>query len=183
MSLALLALEASASQVAARVLREPTLYSVLVDLRESRTARLVDEMRFGYQHHRRSLLFGETLKVCWVEAKPDPLSVTLGSSGTYRREQFAQLASIQGWEFPPARLDLDALQLEPSDVVRILDSRPVGHHAELGDIALSLFNHEGRLAWRVLQEVGTLGMRTVFLDARDGRVLYERSSPSRDGSA
>ena len=177
MSIGLLSLEASARQVAARVLREPTLYSVVVDLREPRAARLVDEVRFGYQHHRRSRLFGETLNVCWVDVKPDPPSVTLGSSGTYGREQFAQLASIQGWDFPPSRLDLDGLQLEPSDVLRILDSRAAGHRSELGDIALSLFNHEGRLAWRVLQEIGTLGLRTLFLDARDGRVLYERSSP------
>ena len=173
-------LETSARQVAARVLREPVLYSVLVDLRDSRTPQPIDEVRFGYQQHRKSLIFGETLKVCWVDVKPDPLSATLGSSGTYRREQFSQLASIQGLEFPPSRLQLDALQLEPSDVLRIVENRPVGTGAELGNIALSLFNHEGRLAWRVLQEIDALGARTLFLDARDGRVLYEGSSPSPD---
>ena len=118
MSLALLALEASASRVAARVLREPALYSVLVDLRDSRTTQPIDEVRFGYQHHRRSPIFSETLKVCWVDVKPDPLSVTLEPSGPSGREQFAHLASIQGLEFPPSRLELDARQLEPSDVPR-----------------------------------------------------------------
>ena len=83
-------------------------------------------------------------------------------------------------EFPPSRLQLDALQLEPSDVLRIVENRPVGTGAELGNIALSLFNHEGRLAWRVVQEIDALGARTLFLDARDGRVLYEGSSPSPD---
>ena len=85
-----------------------------------------------------------------------------GKCGRYRIELDLDEASVQRFTEQPRFL------------VRIVEKRSVDTSAKLGDIALSLFNHEGRLAWRVLQEIGTSNLRTMFLDASDGRLLYEK---------
>ena len=117
---------------------------------------------------------GDTLKACWVDVGLAPASVTTGPVGTFGRQQFKQLASVQGMDFPPPHLDLDPLRLEPVDVLRALENQPFGTGAGLGRVDLGLFHYEGHLAWRVLQEVEGVGLRTLFLAADDGHVLFEK---------
>lgn len=164
----------SARAAAARVLSDPSLYSVLVDLRERELVPRPVKLRFGFQEFQRRPIAGDRLKVCWVDVGLDLPSVVTGSLGTFGRQQFKELASIQGMDFPPPRLDLDSLQLEVVDVLRVLGNRPLRTGAGLGSLDLSLFCYEGHLAWRVLQEVRALGFRTLFLHAGDGRVLFEK---------
>lgn len=162
---------------AARVLNEPSLYSVLVDVRETKSVLRPVKLRFGFQRIQRRLIVGDTLKVCWVDVDLDSLSVVTGSVGTFGRQQFNRLASIQGMSFPPPQLDLDHLHLAPGDVLRVLEDQPLGPGAGLGVVDLSLFCYEGHLAWRVLQEVLGVGFRTLFLHAGDGHLLFEKVDP------
>jgi hypothetical protein len=101
----------------------------------------------------------------------------IGPVGTFGRRQLKQLASVPGTSFPPPCLDLDQLQLEPADVLQMLKDKPLGESTGVGAVDLSLFCHEGQLAWRVLQEVASAGFRTLVLHARDGQVLYEKVDP------
>ena len=161
-----------ARTVAARELREGELYAVLVDLCPGEEP-AVSSFQFGFQELKSGFLFGKRLKVCFVEVSVKSRSAKLMSSGTYGRDQFKTLAEIPGGGFPPPALDLRGLQLEVEEVWRILAaSSPFG--ANMGEVALSIFVHEGRLAWRALQDVDRLGVRTLFLDAGDGHVLYEK---------
>ena len=161
-----------ARTVAARELRHGELYSVLVDLSPDETP-AVSSFQFGFQELKSGLLSGPQLKTCFVEVSVKTGSARLMSSGTFGPDQFKALAAIPGNEFPPPALDLRGLQLEVEDVWRILaTTSPFG--ANTGEVALSLFVHEGRLAWRALQDVAAVGFRTLFLDAGDGQVLYEK---------
>jgi len=77
--------------------------------------------------------------------------------------------------FPPPGLNLDELRLEAVDILRVLEEHsPFGLRAGLGTVHLSVFRHAGHLAWRALQEVEGVGIRTLFLDAGDGQVLFEK---------
>lgn len=174
-SLRVVAEEARAA--AARVLSDPSLFSVLVDFRETKSAPRPVKLRLGFQRLRRWPIVGDRLKVCWVDVVLDSYSIETGLVGTYGRRQFKQLASIQGIEFPPSRLDLDSLNLEPVDVLSALKNRPLGIGAGFGRVDLGLCHYEGHLAWRVLQEVQTVGFRTMFLHAGDGHVLFEKVDP------
>jgi hypothetical protein len=114
------------------------------------------------------------LKVCWVEHRVEPRSTEILSvgTGTYGRRQFEELAAAPGMSFPPPALDLGALRLEVADVLRRLaETSPFGD--ALGEVSLGVCVHEGTLAWRAHQEVPA-GFRTLFLDAADGRVLYDK---------
>lgn len=105
----------------------------------------------------------------------EPRAVVIGSVGTFGREQFRQLASSSGVEFPPPILDLRELRLEAMTVLRLLSERPLLETTgDLGTVQLSVFLHEGHLAWRALQEVDRIGFRTIFFDARNGDVLFEK---------
>jgi hypothetical protein len=129
-------------------------------------------VQFGFQELRRGWLRGARLKVCWVEHCLEPRSTRILSVGTHGRPQLEELASVPGMTFPPPALDLGALRLEVADVLRRLaQTSPFGD--ALGEVSLGVCVHEGTLAWRALQEVPA-GFRTVFLDAADGRVLYEK---------
>ena len=167
-------LATAALDAARRVLDSPALYSVLVDLRETALARQPIRLRFGFQEVRRRLMRGDIVRVCWVDIDLDPPSIATGEVGTFGRRQLQKLASIPGLDFPPHRLDLDALRLEPIDVLRLLEDRPSGIGPSLGNVELSLFRHGGRLAWRVLQDVGAAGFRTLYVDAGTGEVLLEK---------
>src|SRR5262249_60911612 len=94
-----------------------------------------------------------------------------GLVGAFGRRQFERLAPVPGIEFPPPRLDLEALRLEPAEVLRLLEDRPVTAGENLGRVDLSLFRYDGHLAWRVLQEVPGVGVPTLYVHAGDGRVL------------
>jgi hypothetical protein len=85
-------------------------------------------------------------------------------------------------DFPPPPLDLDALRLEPVDVLRLLEDRPLGMGPGRGGFDLSLFRHGRRLAWRVLQDVAAAGFRTQYVDAGTGEVLLEKVD-SREGES
>jgi len=164
----------AARTATARVLGDPSLYSVLVDLRETKSEPLPVKLRFGFQRLRRWPIVGVRLKDCWVDVALDPYSVEIGPVGNYGRRQFKQLANIQGIEFPAPRLDLDSLRIEPVGVLSILRNKPLGVGAGYGRVDLGLTNYEGHLAWRVLQEVQNVGFRTLFLHAGDGHVLFEK---------
>lgn len=162
-----------ARTVAAHELPHGELYSVLVDLCEGEAAPAVSSFQFGFQELQTGLLLGKRLKTCFIEVSVKTGSAKMTSAGTFGRDQFKTLAETPGLEFPPPALDLRGLQLEVEDVWRILAATsPFG--ANMGEIALSIFVHEGRLAWRALQDVAAVGFRTVFLDAADGHVLYEK---------
>jgi hypothetical protein len=164
----------AARSAAARVLGDPSLYSVLVDLRETKSAQRPVKLRFGFQRLRRWPIVGDRLKDCWVDVVLDPYSVGIGSIGNYGRRQFKQLANIQGIEFPAPRMDLDSLRIEPVGVLSILKNKPLEVGAGYGRVDLGLTHYEGHLAWRVLQEVHKVGFRTLFLHAGDGHVLFEK---------
>jgi hypothetical protein len=100
----------------------------------------------------------------------------LSSVGTYGQRQFEQLSKISGVPFPPPTIDLRELKLEAEDAWRVLQTTSP-FATNTGDVTLSLCVHEGRPAWRGLQDVPGSGFRTVFLDAADGRVLYEKVDP------
>lgn len=162
--------------VAARELRHPSLSGVLVDLAEASPLPRVARVRFGFQKVLRGWSLGTRLKSCRVDVTLEPRAVVMSSVGTYGREQeqFRQLAS-SGIGFPPPALDLRELRLEATDVLRWLGDRPLlGTTLGLGDVQLSIVVREGRLAWRVVQEVDAVGLRTIFLDARNGDVLFEQ---------
>ena len=162
-----------ARTAAAHELRHGELYSVLVDLCQDEAAPAVASFQFGFQELKSGRLFGKKLKTCFIEVSVKTGSARMTSSGTYGPDQFKTLAATPGLEFPPPALDLRGLQLEVEDVWRILAATsPFG--ANMGEVALSIFVHEGRLAWRALQEVAAVGFRTLFLDAGDGQVLYEK---------
>ena len=164
----------AARAAAARVLGNPSLYSVLVDLRETKSEPRPVKLRFGFQRLRRWPIIGDRLKDCWVDVILDPYSVEIGSVGNYGRQQFKQLANIQGIEFPAPRMDLDSLRIEPVGVLRILKNKPLGVGAGYGRVDLGLTHYEGHLSWRVLQEVQNVGFRTLLLHAGDGHVLFEK---------
>lgn len=172
-----------AREAAARQLNAPSLYSVLVDLAPGKPLPRIERLQWGFQD-KRSLQSGRyELRACWVETRISPLSVTVKSTGTYRKQQLRQLSSIRGLEFPPRDLHLDQLQLEPLDVLHYLQEHQLeGAHGSLGSVDLGLFCHEGTLAWRVLQEVPSIGVRTLFVGATDGRVLYEKLDPSSEAA-
>lgn len=166
------AMAEQARTVAARELRHGELYSALVDLCPGE-APAVASFQFGFQELTSGLMFGKRLKTCFIEVSVKARSARMTSAGTYGPEQFKTLAETPGLEFPPPALDLRGLQLEVEDVWRILQTTsPFG--AKMGEVALSIFVHEGRLAWRALQDVDRVGFRTLFLDAGDGHVLYEK---------
>jgi hypothetical protein len=101
--------------------------------------------------------------------------VVVGPVGAFGQKQFKELASIEGMDFPPPKLNLDGLRLEAVDVLRVLEEHsPLELRAGLGTVHLSVFLHDGHLAWRALQEVEGVGFRTLFLDAGDGHVLFEK---------
>ncbi len=129
--------------------------------------------QFEFQRLRRRMFQGSSLDTCWVEVCLQPQSVRLVSSGTYGRQQIEQLLAIQGFEFPPRPIDLGAVRLEVADVLDAL-ARPGERSRGAGELTLSLCVHEGRLAWRALQDAPRSGVRTLILDAADGRVLYDR---------
>jgi len=163
-----------AQAAAAGVLRNPSLYSVLVDLQVAGSTSKPVALRFGFHEVARRLMGGDRLKACWVDVTLHPRSVTAGPVGTFGRRQLEQMASIPGVNFPPPQLDLGALRLEPADVLRILADRPMAGSAEPARVDLSLFQSEGRLMWRVLQDVPAVGVRTLHVDAETGRVLLEK---------
>jgi hypothetical protein len=164
----------AARDAAARHLGEPALYSVLVDLRETSAGLQPVTLRFGFQQVRRRLIGGETLRACWVDVDLDPPALRSGPVSTFGRGQLGRLASVPGLPFPPPRLDLDELRLEPAGVLRAVAERSFGPGPDPGRVDLSLCRHDGHLAWRVLQEVVGVGVRTLFLHAGDGRVLFEK---------
>jgi hypothetical protein len=168
--------------VAAQELRHPSLYSILVDLAEASPLPRVARLRFGFQEILRGRILGTRLKTCWVDMPLDPRRAVMGFVGTFGRQQFRQLASLSGVEFPPPALDLRELRLETPDILRLLTERPwLETTGRLGTVQLSVFLHEGRLAWRALQEVDRVGLRTIFFDARNGNALFEKVD--RDASA
>jgi hypothetical protein len=141
-----------ARAVAARELRHPSLSSVLVELAEASPLPRVVRVRFNFQEVLRGWLRGTRLKSCWVDVSLQRRAVVIGSVGTFGREQFRQLASVRGIEFPPPVLDLGELRLEAADVLRLLKERPLlGTTLGLGEVQLGVCLHEGRLAWRALQ--------------------------------
>ena len=86
---------------------------------------------------------------------------------------------MEGTSFPPPGLNLDELRLEASDVLVVLgEHSPIERNVAPGKVQLSLFSHNGRLAWRALQDKEGAGMRTLFLDAKDGQVLFEKFDPA-----
>jgi hypothetical protein len=174
------ALADAARAAAERVLRAPSLYSVLVDLQDTSSGCRPVRLRFGYQEIRRRWVGGDTLRACWIDVGLEPRSVAVGPAGTFGRQQFDKLASIPGMDFPPPSLDLTALGLEPVDVLRAVEDRPVALGAGPGQVELSLFQYDGQLAWRVLQEVHPVGVRTLYLHAGDGRVLFEKVDRSSE---
>lgn len=130
--------------------------------------------QFQFQAVRRRPIFGSGLAACWVEVCVEPGSVRLLSTGTFGPGQVKELASVPGFEFPPRALDLSAILFDVSDVVRKLKSPgPFGPGA--GALVLSTCIYNGRLAWRALQDVPGAGVRTLLLDAGDGRVLFDKT--------
>jgi hypothetical protein len=109
-----------------------------------------------------------------VDVGLDPPSIATSAVSTFGRRQFGALASVPGVDFPPPRLDLDALRLEPVDVLRLLESQPLRPGSGLGSVDLSLFRYDGRLAWRALEDVPDAGVRTLYVDAGTGEVLLEK---------
>jgi hypothetical protein len=162
-----------AAALAARHLKSPKLYSVLVDFAEGISIPSPQYFRFGFQQLRKSLILGTRLAACWVECGVEASSLRVISSGTYGARQVEQLAGIQGMQFPPPTLELSQLRLGVEQVVEALQrASPLG--ASLGTLALSLCVHDNHLAWRVLQEVAAVGFRTLVVDARDGHVLFDK---------
>jgi hypothetical protein len=51
----------------------------------------------------------------------------------------------------------------------------------MGAVQLSLCRKEGTLAWRVLQEVPRAGFRTLFVDAADAHMLFEKVDAVNEG--
>ena len=131
--------------------------------------------QFEFQRLQRRMFRSPGLNTCWVEVCLEPHSVRLMSSGTYGPQQIEQLAAIPGFEFPLRPIDVAAVRLEVADVLAGL-ARPGGLPRGAGELTLSICIHEGRLAWRVLQDAPRSGVRTLILDAADGRVLYDRGS-------
>jgi hypothetical protein len=167
----------AALAAAARSLRSPALSAVLVDLTETRSRLEPARLLFAFQKVRRRVLGGNVLKMCWVDVGLHPRSVVAGPVNTFGREQFQQLASIPGLSFPPEPLELDGLRLEPADVVRLVTEGPLVPGAASARLDLGLCRHDGRLAWRVLQELRPVGFRTLFVDAATGHALYEQVDP------
>jgi hypothetical protein len=164
---------AEGAALAACELKQPSLYSLLVDLAGDSWNRAPRKIRFGFQELRQSTLFGTTLTACWVQVSLRPRSSRIISSGTYGARQFAELNAVQGFEFPPPTLDLSCLRLGTEDVVVTLQrTTPLG--PVMGSLGLSLCLHDGRLSWRALQEAPESGCRTVVVDAGDGQLLFEK---------
>jgi hypothetical protein len=161
---------------AARGLRNPALSGVLVVLTEMGSRLEPARLQFAFQEVRRGLLAGDVLKTCWVDVGLHPRSVVAGPVNTFGRQQVQQLASIPGFSFPPEVLDLDGLRVETTDVVRLVTEGALAPGAASARLDLGLCRHDGRLAWRVLQELRPAGFRT-FVDAATGHVLYEQVDP------
>jgi hypothetical protein len=170
-------LAAEAHAAAARVLRTPALSSVIVGLAEGRFRLEPARIQFAFQEVRRGLLGGDVLKTCWVDVGLQPRLVAAGPVNAFGRQQFQQLASIPGFSFPPEILDLDEVRLEPADILRLVTEGSLARGATTERLELGLCRHEGRLAWRVLQELKPVGVRTLFVDAASGHVLYEQVDP------
>lgn len=163
-----------ASALAARHLKRPELYSVLVDFAEG-VSSPPQQLRFGFQQLRRSLILGTRLAACWVEFGVESSSLRIISSGTYGARQVKELADIQGMQFPPPTLELSRLRLGVEVVVEVLQrAPPVG--TSIGALGLSLCIHDSHLAWRVHQEVAAVGFRTLIVDAGDGHVFFDSST-------
>jgi hypothetical protein len=176
------ALAEEARALARRELGRATLYSVLVELAGGEWSQSPRHLRFGFQELKRNLLFGTKLKACWVELRSEPRSARILSTGTYGRRQFTELAALRGVDFPPPALDLTRLRLEIPDVVASVQrTGPFG--AAMGTLDLSVCVHDGRLAWRALQEAPGVGFRTLLVDAGDGSVLHEKVDWWRDRAA
>jgi hypothetical protein len=167
------ALTEQARDLATGELEQPSLYSVLVDLAPSTSVPRARHLRFGFQQLKRGLVSEATLKACWVEWRAESQTLTVISAGTCGHRQFRELAAMRGVEFPPPTLDLARLRLEIADVLAILQhASPFGEI--MGSVDLGLCVHDGRLAWRVLQEVSDAGFRTLLVAADDGQVLYDK---------
>jgi hypothetical protein len=167
------ALADEARGLAARELGRPRLCSVQTEFAEGAWVGGPREIRFGFQELRRRLALGTTLKACDVALQIAPRSLRIVSASSFGRRQVEELSAIPGAAFPPPTLELAGLRLEISDVLDVLRRNPVLGTA-MGTLSLGLCVHDGRLAWRALQEVPRVGFRTLVLDAGAGHVLYEK---------
>lgn len=159
--------------LAVRELGRPRLFSVQTEFAEGAWVGGPREIRFGFQELRRRLAVGTTLKMCFVALQMAPRSLRIVSAGTFGRRQVEELSAIRGAAFPPPTLELAGLRLEIADVLDVLRGNTVLGTAP-GTLSLGLCVHDGRLAWRALQEVPGVGFRTLLLDAGAGHVLYEK---------
>ncbi len=160
-----------AERTAASVMREPSLYSVHVDLQHGDGR--VEVVDCGFQHSRLSWL-GYVLDVCMVRVGDAPATAVVTSHGTYRRRQLLQLAAIKEWVFPPRPLDLRELTVEPQDAA----GRMVRHVWPAGGatgrpLGLVLLIHDGTLAWQGVIDVPQVGIHTVIVAAAGG-VLFHK---------
>lgn len=154
-------------------MRRPSLYTVLVDP-DPGDGRL-DSIHCGFQQTRRSWFGYRLLDVCMVRVGDGPDTAVVTSQGTYRRHQFLQLASIKEWDFPPRALDLEDLAIEPAEVRRRFERHVWPENpAERRPLGLGLRIYEGSLAWQGVVDVPEVGVHTLIVAARDGRVLFHK---------
>jgi hypothetical protein len=159
-----------ARSAATRMLSEPALFSVLVDVTPE--PHEVAGCQFGFQQLVSPWFRAPRLRTCWIRTAGDGERAEVTSSGTFSAAQMKQL-SAAGVEFPPPALALENLGLEPRDVLdRLRDDAAGG--SIVGTVHLSLCVFDSQLAWRAIQERPDGGVRTLILSAHNGSTLYER---------
>lgn len=173
-----------ARRAAAAIMRRPSLFTVLVDPRPA-DARM-EMMTCGFQQARRDWFGRRLLDVCMVRVGDTAVSASVTSHGTYRRHQFLLLAAVRDFEFPPRPLALvlEEVMIEAAEAVRRMERHlwPNGTPApESTPPGLVLRFYDGRLAWQSVVDVPHVGVHTLIIAAKDGRVLFHKFDEDRGG--
>jgi hypothetical protein len=165
-----------AERAARTVIRVPSLYSVVIE--HAATHDGGDTAECGFQHERRSWLGRALLDVCQVRVGERPESAEVTSHGTFRANQYRQMAAVKEFPFPPRPLDLSELAVEPADararMRRHVQLDGSASEVEPQCLGLILTICDGRLAWQGTVDVPEVGIHTVILAATTGHVLFHK---------
>jgi hypothetical protein len=98
--------------------------------------------------------------------------------GFFPQSQINELKKIDPDSFPTRKLEIEKVKIDIDQLFKIaLNEPPYFVPSELkniSDIDASLFVKENKILWRFICENGSIGIRTLHIDAESGAIVLNK---------